>query len=170
LQEQRFSEIAWAWQQRHPEFYDHNANVRLLTENAITRARGLKNVTEQHFEDAYNELRAGNFFVRKDEMNPDHIDQPAENGNTPEARPNGHSATTARRTPAPGVSQATTYRSSSLNAQPSAGNLPPTLKYTRDQIERMPAAEMRRLIDSNDPHFAKALDYYESHPREADHA
>jgi hypothetical protein len=167
LQLKRFSEIAVEWRKRHPDFYYHPANMRLLTELAITRAGGLKHVTEQTLDAAYNELQAGGFFVREDEGASLPPDEPPD-GPNPAERPNGHSAPTTARTPSPGVSSATTYRSSSLYAPPSTANVSPRLKYTRDEIERMPSTEMRRLIELNDPHFNKAFEYYNSHPREAD--
>lgn len=157
LTRQSFANVAVAWRQKNPNFVAHPANMRLLTENAIRAAGALGRVTEAHLDAAYRKLTDEGSLILADELAS--LEEPPP---TPAPRAEG--------IPSPGTrprseSFATTYRSGSLHALPSTGNVQPRLKYTRRQIETMPSDEMARVID--DPDYVKAFDWYQSHPDRA---
>lgn len=157
LTRQNFANVAVAWRRRNPDFVDHPANMRLLTEQAIRAANGLGRVTEAHLDAVYNRLTAEGSLILADELVA-----------TPPPTPNPISREEGIPTPGtrqPGESYATTYRRGALHALPSPGSVQPRLKYTRRQIETMPYEEMARVID--DPDYIKAFDWYQSHPNQA---
>lgn len=154
MQLQRFAEIASAWQQQHPEFYDHPTNQKLLVDNARMRAGGLHNITNQVLEQVYQELQAGGFFIEAAQTT----------NRTPDVQPEENPAP---RTSRPrGATFATSYRANALSgATATAAN--PRLKYTREQMDRMTLSEQRRLIESRDPEYKRAFDFYFPQPGQA---
>lgn len=158
LQATQFSEVAMNWRRDHPDFFDHPANVELLTTRAIRKAGGLRFTGYEHLEDAYRELQAEGKLIREIESAPVIANRTAP-------------ATLPEETPAPGVARprggtfATSFRGTKISGQGS-GSPRPRLKYTREQIDNMPLVEMRRLIESGDPEYAAAVEFY-SQPRMA---
>lgn len=158
LQAQKFGDIAVEWRRNHPEFYDHPANVKLLTETAIREAGGLNRVTYESLETAFQDLQAGGFLVRESEAQPITNNEPTPIAPQP------------RETPAPSGARprggvfATTYRSARIGSGEGARSSQNRLKYTREQIDNMSLEKMRRLIESGDRDYASAVEFY-SQPR-----
>lgn len=157
LTRQNFANVAVAWRRRNPDFVDHPANMRLLTEQAIRAAGGLGRVTEAHLDAMYSRLTAEGSLILADELAATPPPTP-----NPSLREDGSPTPGMRQT---GETYATTYRRGALHALPSPGSVQPRLKYTRRQIETMPHEEMARVVD--DPDYIKAFEWYQSHPNQA---
>jgi hypothetical protein len=146
---ENFARVCEAWQEGHPEFYDHPANAKLIADNATMRCGGLKNVTAAALEQVYQELNAGGFLITREEVAQD------DNRSTPAASPEQTPALRADSRPPKNF--ATGHRSVRLQSGQSVTWTP---KYTREQINSMPLVQSERLLRTNDPDYAAAVEHW----------
>lgn len=145
---QQFGERAKAWQATHPELVDSRFNVKLIFDNAKMRAGSVAKIDAQILEAVYQELKAGGYLVTEEEL-------PGNNQSaTLPVPPNGNSESRTEQT---GRTFATTHRASRLGA-PQTQNWKP--KYTKEQIDRMPASEEKRLLQARDRDYSEAVNYW----------
>jgi hypothetical protein len=135
------AETAARWASQHPEFPRTPTNKKLLLDTAVLRV-GIEAVTEDVLQSVYQELLEGDYLQDSDPAG-----QPDE---TPATRP-------AR------AREATSYRRTNLRATTPAPSTAP--KYTRAEIDKLPADELLKRYNS-DPEFRRAVDTY-SQPRAA---
>jgi hypothetical protein len=146
---QKFGERCLAWQAKHPEFYDHPVNSKLLVDNARMRTGGdLSRITEEVLNQVYEELQAGNYLLQESEVAPQ--PKPTTQEVHPEENP-------AQSTPRRGAT-ATSFRSNRI-ATPQVATTR-TVKYTREQIESMPLEKSRALVESNDRDYEEAVNFH----------
>ena len=141
----RIAGIQKEWQEAHPEFPDHPANCKMMTDTAALRV-GYENITAAVMESVYNELSAAGMLVPADEEpitdpQPPPTVQPPETADTRTVRTRG---------------AASHRRRDTLPALPASAT---TFKYTREQIAAMSSAEYRRNLET-DPAFAAAVAAY----------
>jgi hypothetical protein len=143
-----YREIAEAWAANHPDFYEHNGNVRLMTQTATNLAGGnLAHVTAAHLDKAFEILSAEGSLFDRPPLNPD-----AQPSNTfPDE-------SQVQRTERPrGTRFAIGASSTSFQRHPATTR---TLKYTEEQIRSMPLSKSDALIKSNDKDYADACEFY----------
>lgn len=143
-----FGNTCQAWQNSHPEFFDHPTNVKLIADNAIMRAGGMKNVNAAVLDLVYRDLLAGNFLLSQDELATN--DQPQ----TPAAPPEQTPASRADSRPR---NFATGHRSTQLQSRQGVTWKP---KYTREEIDTMPLAKAEKLLRSNDQDYTQAVEHW----------
>lgn len=145
-----FAKMAMEWQAEHPEFFVHPGNKRLLAEEAAKYAGGnLGKVTKEHLNVAFRNLQAQGYLMEAPPLDPN---------NPPPSTDTFPDESQVQRTERPrGTHFATGARSTSFQ-RPGAPTR--TLKYTEEQIRKMPLAESRRLIEINDQDYADACDRY----------
>lgn len=142
---QHFGQIAQQWELDHPEFYTHNGNRRLVTQEAARLAGGLARVSADHLTQAFNNLRnRGDLFEG----------QSSTATPSPAFPDESRSSAPAERPSRPRF--ATSARSTTFRPQPPAR----TLKYTEEEIRTMPLSKSRRLIEQNDRDYAEACEAY----------
>jgi hypothetical protein len=149
LAAQQFAHRAEIWQASHPELRGSKFNIKLIADNARMRCGGqLKNVTAAALETVYQELKADDYLVTEEELSArnEHEALPVQ--------PNGNSELRTEQT---GRTFATSHRGSRLGAQQTPTWKP---KYTREQIDRMPASEEKRLLQAGDKDYADAVNYW----------
>ncbi len=154
---QNFAAICEQWETRHPEFFRHTANQRLLTDNALLRTRGqLKDITVEVLDAAYADLVAGGNLVTREELA-----DPQE----PETLAASPQQTAAPRADTRPPSRfATVHRSSRLGGTQTVTWSP---KYSKEQIDRMPMAKQDRLLRDNDKDYVESVNYWYSSGRRA---
>jgi hypothetical protein len=144
----QFKDIAMDWMKGQPAFYPHPGNKDIVARRATQLAGGrIAQVTAQHLQTAFEQTRAEGLLFEAPPANQD--DDP-----NPSLLP-GESQVQRERPR--GMRYATQSSSSSSARQPAQTR---TLKYTEAQIRAMPAAKSRQLIESNDPDYAQACDFY----------
>ena len=141
-----FAAIAMEWEQEHPEFYRHPANKKMVADGAIRYAGGIRFVTKDFLTQAFQELQQGGFLI-EEPLNSNQL--------PPVAQPEENPAASATRRPA---LFATSIPATRLRAPQTTP--PRTLKYTAEQIRKMPLAESSRLIRINDKDYAEACEAY----------
>lgn len=146
---QNFARIAMEWEAATPEFFSHPGNQRMLTQEATGLAGGkLGNVTREHLQQAFLNLQGrGELFEGSPSL-------PNPNPSNPSPFPDESQVQRSERPR--GTRFATGSRSTSFRTQAPTR----TLKYTEEEILRMPASQSRRLIESNDRDYADACDAY----------
>ena len=145
---QQFASLFAAWEGEHPEYYPHPGNRHTLATKALGMA-GLKPalVTREILTQCYNEaLAAGLLF-----------EEPATQ--TQEPPPTNPGESPALRTERPRLLRSTGMRSTNYRA-PQTTTQTRTLKYTKEQILRMPIAKAEKLNRDNDKDYAEACDFY----------
>jgi hypothetical protein len=142
---QNFGAVAHQWELDHSEFYPHSGNRRLMAQEAARMAGGLAHITAEHLTQAFLNLRArGDLFEAQSET-----PQPS-----PPAFPDESRSSAPSERPRPRF--ATGTRSTTFRSQPPAR----TLKYSEEEILKMPISKSRRLIETNDRDYAEACEAY----------
>lgn len=139
--------LAEDWVAKTPAFYDHKGNRTLLARTAGLRVGGRVGlITEQMLNECFAELQgAGELFDPRPST-------PTNLETFPDASP-------VQRVERPrGARFATGMPGTRFNAPQTTQ--PKTLKYTKEDIERMPIAQSRRLIQAEDKDYAAACDFY----------
>lgn len=142
-----FGATARAWQAETPDFFPHPGNVELMANRAIVLAGGNPAlVTKAHFTKAFDALSTSGllFEAPQDNHNPPSNSFPDESQVQRTERPRG-------------TRFATGSRSTSFQRQPAMTRTP---KYSEAEIRRMPIAQSRALIDSNDKDYAESCDHW----------
>ena len=143
---QNYGNLANQWEADHPEFFAHNGNRRLVTQEAAQLAGGLAQVTAEHLTQAFDHLRArGDLFEDGRAHTP-----------TPQPSPTFPDETQVQRPERPRPRFATGARSTAFRPQAPAR----TLKYSEEDIRTMPLSKSRRLIEQNDRDYAEACERY----------
>jgi hypothetical protein len=146
---QNFGMVGDQWEKEHPEFFSHAGNRRLLTQEAVSLAGGnLGHVTGDHLTKAYNYLRAQGFLL--EDPGP-HDDQ---SSTAPQSFPD---ESPVQRSERPKTRFATGSRSTNFQRQQAPTR---TLKYTEEEIRKMPLSKSKALIAANDKDYAEACDHY----------
>lgn len=145
--------LAGEWADETPAFYNHLGNRTLLARTAGIRVGGRVGlITKQMLDECFAALQAsGEIF-----------DGP-ETPNNLEAFPDESPVRRVERQR--GARFATGIPGNRLNAPQIVQ--PKTLKYTKEQIDRMSLAQSKRLIESDDKDYAAACDVYYPQTRQA---
>lgn len=141
--------LAENWVAKTPTFYNHPGNRTLLARAAGLRVGGRVGlITEQMLNECFAELQgAGELFEAPE--------QPATPTNL-ETFPGESPVRRVERQR--GARFATGMPGTRFNAPQTTQ--PKTLRYTKEDIERMPIAQSRRLIQAEDKDYAAACDFY----------
>ena len=147
---ENFGRIGYQWEQEHPDFYPHPGNKRLLTQEATALAGGnLGHVTAEHLTAAYKTLQARGYLLEDGSHEPP-PDTPA-----PQSFPD---ESPVQRSPErPRTRFATGARSNGFQRQTTPTR---TLKYSEEEIRKMPISKSKALIASNDKDYAEACEHY----------
>ena len=147
---QNFGLLGEQWEKDNPEFFSHPGNKRLLTQEAVSLAGGnLGHVTREYLTRAYTNLRAQGFLL--DDPGPPDNQLPTAPQSFPDENP-------VQRSPErPKTRFATGSRSNGFQRQQAPTR---TLKYTEEEIRRMPISKSKALIAANDKDYADACDHY----------
>jgi hypothetical protein len=145
---QNFGLLGDQWEKEHPEFYSHPGNKRLLTQEALGMAGGnLGHVTREHLTRAYTYLQAQGYLL-EDPGPPDN--------SLSTAPPPFPDESQVQRQERPRLRFATGTRSNGFQRQTPTR----TLKYSEEDIRRMPLSKSKALIASNDKDYAEACEAY----------
>jgi hypothetical protein len=146
---QNFGLLGDQWEKEHPEFYSHPGNKRLLTQEALGMAGGnLGHVTREHLTRAYTYLQAQGYLLE----DPGPLDnQPS---TAPQSFPDENPVQRSQERPR--LRFATGTRSNGFQRQTPTR----TLKYSEEDIRRMPLSKSKALIASNDKDYADACEAY----------
>lgn len=150
LSKERFALMAERWEDNHPEFYQHKGN-RTLMGDLVGQMCGRKlgRATPQMFDAAFEQLRNSGLL----------FEQPVDAGQQTVTAPAAFPVETqVQRTAVNQRRFATGARSTSFRAPQVAPPKQP--KYTREAILNMPEERSRELIQSNDPDYEFACEYY----------
>jgi hypothetical protein len=150
---QRYATLAIEWENEHPEFDPHPGNRYLLGDKAIRRAGGKPAlVTKELMTQCFNELLAEGLLF---EATSEQLEQQTHGNLTTFP---GESQ--VQRTERPrGALFATGARSSNFRAPQQVAQTR-TLKYTKEQIDRMSLAKSRDLIERGDKDYTAACEAY----------
>lgn len=147
---QNFANVASAWQKDHPEFYPSLGNKRLLVDQAKAHTHGeISRITFEILTRAFTELSQQGYLA---EAPAGFEHQPP----TPYVQPNENSANGTDRPR--GAQFATGARSTRFSAPQTVPTK--TIKYTADEIRRMPESKSIALIESNDKDYAEACEFH----------
>jgi hypothetical protein len=142
---------AQEWEKHTPEFYPHDGNRRLVLQDAAILAGGdMADITVPMLDQAFRSLKERGFLFR-DPL--DGVEVPPNNVTPfPEETPVQRVETV--RSGRNGTGTRSTNFRAPQNVQTR------TLKYTREQIDRMPLAKTEALIRSGDKDYAEACEFY----------
>lgn len=142
-----FKALAAEWTAEHPEFYDCKPNRTLLARELGIQVNGdVALITKEMMTQTFHRMiDAGDLFDLPDEATPNVKPFPEE---TPVQR-----VETTR-----SGRNGTGTRSTNFRAPQTVQTR--TLKYTREEIDRMPLAKSRALIESGNKDYAEACEFY----------
>jgi hypothetical protein len=144
-------DAAKAWEESTADFYPHDGNRRLVLQDAAILAGGdMADITVPMLEQAFRSLKSKGFLF---EAPLDGVEAPA-----PNVTPFPEETPVQRVETVRSGRNGTGTRSTNFRAPQSVQTK--TLKYTREQIDRMPLSKMEALIKSNDKDFAEANEFY----------
>jgi hypothetical protein len=146
-----FARTAQQWEADNPDFFPHPGNKRLLVDQAKAHVGGsLARITAALLTQSFHELlQAGLLYDAPANPNPTPNNLEAFPGENP-----------VQRTERPrGARYATGTRSTSFRA-PQQASQTRTLKYTAEEISRMPESKSRALIAANDRDYAEACEFH----------
>jgi len=147
---QDFAAMSMQWQTAHPEFYPSLGNKRLLVDQAKAHCGGeLSRITPEILTQSFTELSQGGYLAEA----PADFQQQTQ---TPSVHPNENSANGTERPR--GAQFATGSRSNAFRAPQTVQTK--TIKYTADEIRRMPESKSIALIESNDKDYAEACEFH----------
>lgn len=142
-----FKALANVWIEEHPDFYNCKPNRTLLATQLGKMVNGdVSLITKEMMTQTFHQmLDAGDLFDQPDEAAPNvrpfPEEMPVQRVETTRSGRNG-----------------TGTRSTNFRAPQTAQTR--TLKYTREQIDRMPLPKSKALIDSGDKDYAEACEFY----------
>jgi hypothetical protein len=143
-----FKALAAEWVNEHPEFYDCKPNKTLLARELGILVNGdVALITKEMMTQTFHRmLDAGDLFDRPEEATPNNVKP------FPEETPVQRVETTRSGRNGTGT-RSTNFRTAQTVQTR-------TLKYTREQIDRMPLAQAAALIKSGDKDYAEACEAY----------
>lgn len=152
-----FKKLAFEWENEHPEFFPHKGNRNAIGMRIAQKTEGRPQLaTKELLTQCYRELlNEGLLFEEPEEINPAPVDGAQPNDTTPSTFP---AESQVQRTERPRRSFATGAPATSLRARQTAQ--PRTLKYTEEQVLRMPEDQRKRLLKANDKDYLAAADFY----------
>jgi hypothetical protein len=146
---QNFGLIGEQWEREHPEFFAHAGNRRLLTQEAVALAGGnLGHVNKDHLTQAYTSLQAQGFLL--EEPGPRDTQLTTAPQSFPDESP-------VQRSERPKTRFATGSRNTGFSRQTAPTR---TLKYTEEDIRKMPISKSKALVEANDKDYAQACEFY----------
>lgn len=149
-----FSRIAKEWEQETPNFYVHQGNRRLISTEVARKTNGRMGlVTKPMLSEAFEYLqRRGELFEGPAAPAPHLETLPVQEPVQRVERPRG-------------ARFATEIPRNRLGSPQTAQ--PKTLKYTKEELDRIPPSQSRRLIEINDMDYAAACDAFYPQNRQA---
>jgi hypothetical protein len=142
-------EIAKEWERRNPDFYSHIGNKRLILQEAMRLAGGdMADITAPMLDQAFQNLKSTGYL----------FEAPVDEAVTPNVTPFPEETPVQRVETVRSGRNGTGTRSTNFRAPQNVQTR--TLKYTREQIDRMPLAKTEALIRSGDKDYAEACEFY----------